>query len=241
LNFGHISKELNPKMVPYLKYPRLTIGGYDIIDQNEIINFLIISGRIIEKIARKGGKILFVATAKQNFSLVKYHAIRSNSYYITSRWLGGMITNWLTIKKKLKQLLFLENLEEKKLLKLFSKKEASIKKKKLEKLRNLFTGIKHMEKRPDFVIFTNQFQEKRAISECLSLGIPCACIVDTNCDPSIIPFPILGNDDNSGSINFILNFIANSIISGTKAKIEDEKKLLEKVKTKNEKLKTDHT
>jgi small subunit ribosomal protein S2 len=125
-----------------------------------------------------------------------------------------MLTNWATIKKRIDRLKNLEEQEKNGNFEKFSKKEYSSQRKEMEKLKRLFKGIKEMTDLPDMVIFTNQFKDSLAIQECLRLGIPAICIVDTNCDPDLIPYPIPANDDSSSSITFILNYLVNRISLG---------------------------
>ena len=155
-----------------------------------------------------------VGTNKVSTSIVATQAKRSNSFYINYRWLGGMLTNWPTIQNRISQLKFLESEEALGNFDSLSKKEYSAKRKEIDKLKRLFQGIKDMEALPDAVIFTNQLKDSLAIAECLKLGIPTICIVDTNCNPDLIPYPIPANDDSSSSVNFILNYLVNRIISG---------------------------
>jgi small subunit ribosomal protein S2 len=125
-----------------------------------------------------------------------------------------MLTNWSTIQKRISRLKELEEQEIDGTLEKLSKKEYSSVSKELDKLKKLFVGIKDMTALPDAVIFTNQLKDTLAIQECLRLGIPTICIVDTNCNPDIIPYPIPANDDSSSSINFILNYLVNRILAG---------------------------
>jgi small subunit ribosomal protein S2 len=125
-----------------------------------------------------------------------------------------MLTNWSTIKKRIDRLKNMEEQEKNGTFEKLSKKEYSSKRKEMEKLKRLFKGIKEMKDLPDMVIFTNQFKDSLAIQECLRLGIPAICIVDTNCDPDLVPFPIPANDDSSSSITFILNYLVNRIMLG---------------------------
>ena len=125
-----------------------------------------------------------------------------------------MLTNWATIQKRIDRLKELETKELDGSLENLSKKEYSKVRKELDKLKRLFNGIKEMKALPDAVIFTNQLKDSLAIQECLRLGIPTICIVDTNCNPDLIPYPIPANDDSSSSINFILNYLVNRILAG---------------------------
>jgi small subunit ribosomal protein S2 len=218
VHYGHPPKEWNPKMAPYILYAKY---GYHILDLVKTSKLLRLAGNVLQKKAEKGGKFLFVGTNKLSSSIVAKQALRCDSYYINYRWLGGMLTNWTTIQKRIDRLKELEELETTGKLEQISKKDYSSSKKELEKLQRLFSGIRDMSVLPDAVVFTNQLKDSLAIQECLRLGIPTICIVDTNCDPDLIPYPIPANDDSSSSINFVLNYLVNRILAGTSEKIND--------------------
>jgi small subunit ribosomal protein S2 len=211
VHYGHKPREWNPKMAPYILYEKY---GYHIFDLVKTSKLLKLAGNVLEKKAKKGGKFLFVGTNKISSSIIAQQAKRTDSYYINYRWLGGMLTNWPTIQTRIEQLKYLEEQDRSGKLELLSKKEYSAKRKEFDKLKRLFNGIKDMKTLPDAVIFTNQLKDSLAIQECLKLGIPTICIVDTNCNPDLIPYPIPANDDSSSSVNFILNYLVNRISSG---------------------------
>lgn len=210
IHYGHIPKDWNPKMAPYIFSEKY---GYHIFDLNKTSKFLKLSKKIVESKIKNGGKILLVGTTKLASPIVEKYALKSNLFYINYRWLGGMLTNWPTVQKKIERLKTLEQFEIEKDIKTLSKKEYSQQRKELDKLKKLFNGIKNMKELPDLVIFTNQLKDLSAIQECLKLGIPSICIVDTNCDPDLIPYPIPANDDSSASIDFILNYLTKNIIN----------------------------
>ena len=211
VHYGHPPKEWNPKMAPYILYAKY---GYHIFDLVKTSKLLRLAGNVLEKKAAKGGKFLFVGTNRLSSSIIAKQAKRANSFYINYRWLGGMLTNWSTVQKRIERLKFLDQQEANGAFENLSKKEYSSQRKEIDKLRRLFTGIKDMSTLPDVVIFTNQLKDSLAIQECLRLGIPTICIVDTNCNPDLIPYPIPANDDSSSSINFILNYLVNRISLG---------------------------
>jgi len=211
VHFGHPPKEWNPKMAPYILYAKY---GYHIFDLVKTSKLLRLAGNVLEKKAEKGGKFLFVGTNKLSSSIIAKQTKSCDSYYINYRWLGGMLTNWSTVQKRIERLKFLEQQELESNEDLISKKESSSRRKEMDKLKRLFNGIKDMSSLPDAVIFSNQLKDSLAIQECLRLGIPTICIVDTNCNPDLIPYPIPANDDSSSSIDFILNYLANRISSG---------------------------
>jgi small subunit ribosomal protein S2 len=217
VHYGHAPKEWNPKMAPYILYAKY---GYHIFDLVKTSKLLRLAGNVLQKKAEKNGKFLFVGTNRLASSIVAKQALRANSYYINYRWLGGMLTNWSTIQTRIEQLKEFEQEEAKGNLELLSKKEYSAKRKEIDKLKRLFNGIKEMTTLPDAVIFTSQLKDSLAIQECLKLGIPTISIVDTNCDPDLIPYPIPANDDSSASVNFILNYLSNRIAAGYNNSIE---------------------
>jgi small subunit ribosomal protein S2 len=212
VHYGHSPKEWNPKMAPYILYEKY---GYHIFDLVKTSKLLKLAGNVLQKKAEKGGKFLFVGTNKLSSSLIAKQAKRANSFYINYRWLGGMLTNWSTIQKRIERLRFLEKQEALGTFETLSKKEYSEIRQEMDKLRRLFNGIKEMTNLPDVVIFTSQLKDSLAIQECLRLGIPTISIVDSNCNPDLIPYPIPANDDSSSSINFILNYLVNRILVGS--------------------------
>jgi small subunit ribosomal protein S2 len=218
VHYGHPPKEWNPKMAPYILYEKY---GYHIFDLVKTSKLLKLAGKILQKKAEKGGKFLFVGTTKFSSSIIAKHAKKANSFYINYRWLGGMLTNWPTIQKRIDRLKYLEKIEQEGNFEKLSKKEYSSQRKELDKLKKLFQGIKEMTSLPDMVIFTNQLKDSLAIQECLKLGIPTICIVDTNCDPDLIPYPIPANDDSTSSINFVLRYLSNKILTGYNNQVED--------------------
>jgi small subunit ribosomal protein S2 len=211
VHYGHSPKEWNPKMAPYILYTKY---GYHIFDLVKTSKLLRLAGNVVEKKAEKSGKFLFVGTNRLSSSIVAQQAKRCDNFYINYRWLGGMLTNWSTIQNRITRLKELEKQEIDGIFENLSKKEYTKKRKEMDKLRRLFNGIKDMKNLPDVVIFTNQLKDSLAIQECLILGIPTICIVDSNCNPDLIPYPIPANDDSSSSINFILNYLVNRILTG---------------------------
>ena len=211
VHYGHAPKEWNPKMAPYILYAKY---GYHIFDLVKTSKLLKLAGNVLQKKAEKNGKFLFVGTNKLSSSIVAKQAKRANCFYINYRWLGGMLTNWATIQKRIERLRNLEEQESQGLFETLSKKEYSAQRKEMDKLKRLFNGIKDMTNLPDAVVFTNQLKDSLAIQECLRLGIATISIVDSNCDPDLIPYPIPANDDSSSSINFILNYLVNRISIG---------------------------
>nr|YP_009511048.1 ribosomal protein S2 [Hydropuntia rangiferina]AXI96721.1 ribosomal protein S2 [Hydropuntia rangiferina]UAD87404.1 ribosomal protein S2 [Hydropuntia rangiferina] len=210
-HFGHQARRWNPKMFPYIYTER---NGIHIIDLVQTAQLLTDACQFIKEASQQGKRFLFLGTKRQAAGVIAEQAIRSNSYYINQRWLGGMLTNWMTIKSRVDRLKKLEIEEKSGLLDILPKKEASVNRKELEKLRKNLNGIKDMNKLPDFVVIVDQKRETTAIQECVKLGIPTICILDTNCNPEIIDIPIPANDDAIRSIKLIMSKIADSIIEG---------------------------
>lgn len=221
LHYGHSPKEWNPKMAPYIL---TTKYGYHIFDLVKTSKLLKLAGKVVQKKVEQGGKILFVGTNKLSSFLVEQEATRCNSFYINYRWLGGMLTNWSTIQKRIERLTNLQHDEKSGGWEKISKKEATQRKNEIGKLKRLFQGIQTMSLLPDLVVFTNQEKDVLAIQECLKLGIPAIAIVDTNGDPDLIPYPIPANDDSSSSIQFILKYLVDHILVGQRKREEQMEK-----------------
>ena len=212
VHFGHKAHRWNPKMFPYI-YSE--VNNIHILDLIQSATLLKKAMRYLEKVAASdNNKILFVGTKRQVTTLIAQEAIRSNSYYVNHRWLGGMLTNWTTMKERIEKLKDLENQESQGTFDLLTKKEAALRRKELTKLRKYLDGIKTMSSLPDVVIIIDQRWEMTAITECRKLKIPVVSILDTNCDPDLVDIPIPGNDDAVRSIKLILTALTDSIIKG---------------------------
>ena len=211
VHFGHQSRRWNPKMFPYIYTERNGIHIIDLVQTAQLLNE---ACEFIKDSSSEGKTFLFLGTKRQAAGIIAREAIRSNSYYINQRWLGGMLTNWITIKSRVERLKYLEDQENAGLVDILPKKEASMIRRELEKLRKHLNGIKFMKKLPDFVVIVDQKRETTAIQECLKLGIPTICILDTNCNPEIIDVPIPANDDAIRSIKLVVSKIADAILEG---------------------------
>ena len=217
VHFGHKAHRWNPKMFPYI-YSE--VNNIHILDLIQSATLLKKANRVLESAASEGKTFLFVGTKRQATTLIAQEAKRCDSYYVNHRWLGGMLTNWSTVKNRIERLKDLEKQEADGTFDLLSKKEASVRRKELSKLRQHLEGIKTMPDLPDIAIVIDQKREMTAIAECRKLGIPVVSILDTNCDPDLVDIPIPGNDDAVRSIKLILNSLTDSIIRGqvTKSK-----------------------
>ena len=215
VHFGHKSYRWNPKMFPYI-YSE--VNNIHILDLVQSASLLKKANNYLEIEASKGKTFLFIGTKRQAASLIAQEAARCNSYYVNHRWLGGMLTNWRTVKDRIKRLKDLEKQEADGTFELLSKKEVSVRRKELQKLSRHLDGIKMMANLPDVAIIIDQKREMTAIAECRKLGIPIVSILDTNCDPDLVDIPIPGNDDAVRSLKLILNSLTDSILLGQEKK-----------------------
>ena len=211
VHFGHKAYRWNPKMFPYIYTERNNIHILDLVQSAQ---FLKEANAYVKSEASKDKVFLFIGTKRQASNLIAQEAKRSNSYYVNHRWLGGMLTNWVTLKSRIERLKALEKEEADQVFELLPKKEASLRRKELEKLRKHLNGIKNMPRIPDVAIVVDQKREMTAIRECRKLGIPIISILDTNCDPDLVDIPIPGNDDAVRSIKLILKSLGDSINAG---------------------------
>ena len=211
VHFGHKAHRWNPKMFPYI-YSE--VNNIHILDLIQSATLLKAATNYLESEASNGKTFLFVGTKRQATTLIAQEAKRCNSFYVNHRWLGGMLTNWTTVKERIARLQDLEKQEDDGTFELLTKKEVALRLKELTRLRKHLDGIKSMKNLPDVAIIIDQKREMTAISECRKLGIPIVSILDTNCDPDLVDIPIPGNDDAVRSIKLILNSLTNSIITG---------------------------
>jgi small subunit ribosomal protein S2 len=211
VHFGHKAYRWNPKMFPYI-YSE--VNNIHILDLVQSATCLKEAKNYLELASREGKSFLFIGTKRQAATLIAQEAKRCDSYYVNHRWLGGMLTNWTTLKERILHLKDLEKQEVDGTLELLPKKEAALRRKELKKLRQHLDGIKNMSSLPDIAIIIDQKREITAIRECKKLGIPIVSILDTNCDPDLVDIPIPGNDDAVRSIKLILKSLTDSIING---------------------------
>ena len=211
VHFGHKAYRWNPKMFPYIYTERNNIHILDLVQSVQLLKE---ANLYVKSAAEKDKIFLFVGTKRQASSLIAQEAKRANSYYINHRWLGGMLTNWVTLKSRIDRLKTLEQEEADQVFNILPKKEASLRRKELDKLRKHLNGVKDMERLPDVAIIIDQKREITAIKECRKLGIPIISILDTNCDPDLVDIPIPGNDDAVRSIKLILKSLTDNIIEG---------------------------
>ena len=211
VHFGHKAHRWNPKMFPYI-YSE--VNNIHILDLIQSATLLKAATNYLESEASQGKTFLFVGTKRQATTLIAQEAKRCDSFYVNHRWLGGMLTNWTTVKERIARLQDLEKQEADGTFELLTKKEVALRVKELTRLRKHLDGIKSMKNLPDVAIIIDQKREMTAISECRKLGIPIVSILDTNCDPDLVDIPIPGNDDAVRSIKLILKSLTDSIIAG---------------------------
>ncbi|MBE7026449.1 MAG: 30S ribosomal protein S2 [Ruminococcaceae bacterium] len=211
VHFGHQTRRWNPKMAEYIFTER---NGIYIIDLQKTVKKVEEAYNFIREVAANGDDILFVGTKKQAQDSIKEEALRVGMYYVNARWLGGMLTNFKTIKKRIDRLSQLNQMEENGTFDLLPKKEVSNLLAEREKLEKYLGGIKEMKKLPGALFIVDPRKEKIAIAEAKKLGIPVVAIVDTNCDPEEVDYVIPGNDDAIRAVKLIAAAMANAIIEG---------------------------
>ena len=218
VHFGHQTKRWNPKMKEYIFTSRDDIY---IIDLQKTAKKIEEAYAALNAIAANGGKVLFVGTRKQAQEATKEEAIRSNSYYVTERWLGGTLTNFKTIRNRVKRLEEIEKMEQDGTFEVLPKKEVVGLRKEYDKLNKVLCGIRDMYKLPDAMIITDPSKEEIAIREARKLNIPVFGIVDTNCDPDMVDYVIPGNDDAIRAVKLIIGVLANAIVEANGGEMVD--------------------
>ena len=211
VHFGHQTRRWNPKMAPYIYTER---NGIYIIDLQKTVKKLDEAYAFIKSVAENGDNVLFVGTKKQAGDSVKEEALRAGAYYVNARWLGGMMTNFKTIQRRIARLEQLHTMQEDGTFNLLPKKEVVKLELEIEKLEKYLGGIKDMKKLPGALFIVDPRKEKIAVSEAKKLGIPVVAIVDTNCDPDDADYVIPGNDDAIRAVKLIAGAMADAIIEG---------------------------
>ena len=240
VHFGHQTRRWNPKMAEYIFTER---NGIYIIDLQKTVKKVEEAYFFIREVAMNGEDVLFVGTKKQAQDSIKEEAIRSGQFFVNARWLGGMLTNFKTIRKRIERLIQLENMQNNGMFEVLPKKEVIKLKAEMEKLEKYLGGIKTMKRIPGAMFVVDPRKERIAILEARILGIPVVAIVDTNCDPDEVDYVIPGNDDAIRAVKLIAAKIADAIIEGrqgeqlstgnveevSKVKEEDEKPVVEEL------------
>ncbi|MBQ6267796.1 MAG: 30S ribosomal protein S2 [Clostridia bacterium] len=211
VHFGHQTRRWNPKMAPYIFTER---NGIYIIDLQKTVKKLEEAYLFVREVAADGGEILFVGTKKQAQESIKDEATRCGMPYVNARWLGGMLTNFNTIQKRIRRLAQLKTMESDGTFDLLPKKESAKLALEIEKLEKFMGGITGMKKQPAAMFIVDPRKERIAVLEAKKLGIPIVAIVDTNCDPDEIDYVIPGNDDAIRAVRLIAGAMADAVIEG---------------------------
>jgi small subunit ribosomal protein S2 len=211
VHFGHQTRRWNPKMAPYIYTER---NGIYIIDLQKTVKKLEEAYNFVRDTSAEGGTVLFVGTKKQAQDAIREEAERVGMYYVNSRWLGGMLTNFKTMRQRVERLNQLKRMREDGTFDLLPKKEVIKLNGEIEKLEKYLGGVVEMRRLPSALFIVDSRKERNAISEARKLGIPIVAIVDTNCDPDEVDYVIPGNDDAIRTIKLIAQTMANAVIEG---------------------------
>ncbi len=230
VHFGHQTRRWNPKMRPYIFTER---NGIYIVDLQQTVKMVEVAYNFVRDLAMEGKEVLFVGTKKQAQETVKKEAERCGMPYVNQRWLGGMLTNFQTINRRVKRLEELEKLEADGMFEVLPKKEVIQLEKEKERLNRFLGGIRNMKRLPSAVYVVDPRKESIAVAEANKLGIPVVAIVDTNCDPDVIDFIIPGNDDAIRAVKLLTGVIAEAVLEGNQGQ-EAEMPELEEDETPEE-------
>jgi len=231
-HFGHQKSAWNPKMKPYIYQER---NRMHIIDLSKTVKKIEEAYQFVRDLAAEGKKILFVGTKQQAKECIEEQAKRCGAFYVNTRWLGGFLTNFSTIKKSIEKLHSLERQKEQGLWEMLPKKEEMTLRRKMEKLERNLKGVKEINELPGAIFVVDLRVEETAVREARKLNIPIVAIVDSNCDPTLVDYPIPANDDAIKSIRLITTKIADAIIEG-KALLKEKEAEMEKAKEAEEKV-----
>ena len=226
VHFGHQTRRWNPKMKPFIFTER---NGIHIIDLRKTLDRLRIAQPAVREVVLRGDRVLFICTKKQLRSVVEQEAQRSGSFYVTERWLGGMLTNFQTIRKQIRRLKELERGQEENAFEFYTKKERLLLERERAKLEKYLAGVKDMGRLPGAVFVVDAKRETIAVREAAKLGIPILGITDTNADPELIDYPIPGNDDAIRSVTLIAKAIADSVEVARREVPEDDRRRVDEL------------
>ena len=225
VHFGHQTRRWNPKMAKYIFTER---NGIYIIDLQKTVRKVDEAFNFVRSVAQEGKKVLFVGTKKQAQEAVKEEATRAGMFYVNERWLGGMLTNFQTIQKRIKRLKQLEQMEQDGTFEVLTKKEVLALRHEMEKLEKFLGGIKEMNRLPGALYVVDPRKERIAVAEARKLGIPIVAIVDTNCDPDEIDYVIPGNDEAIRAVRLLTSRMADAVIEGSHGQDEPEEAAADK-------------
>lgn len=209
VHYGHQTRRWDPRMKHNIYAAK---NGIHIINLEKTMDALEVAYNAMKAISEKGGRVVFVGTKKQAQAIVMEEALRSGSFYVTTRWLGGTLTNYRTIQKRIRRLLEIEQAEENAGFEHLTKKELAQIAKEKDRLDNFLGGIKEMKKLPDAVFVVDPMEDKNAVLEARKLKIPVFGIIDTNCNPAVVDYPIPGNDDAVKSIKILVALMADAVV-----------------------------
>lgn len=219
VHFGHQTRRWNPKMARFIFTER---NGIYIIDLQKTVQKVDEAYEFVRDLAAKGESVLFVGTKKQAQNSIREEAERCNQFYVNERWLGGMLTNFRTIQTRIARMKELEAMFEDGTVEQYTKKEAMLMQRELQKLEKNLGGIKDMKKLPGAIFVVDSKKEEIAVKEARKLGIPVIATVDTNCDPDVINFPIPANDDAIRAVKLLTSKIADAVLEGRQGQQEEE-------------------
>ena len=226
VHFGHQTRRWNPKMKPFIFTER---NGIHIIDLRKTLDRLQVAEQAVREVVLRGDRILFICTKKQLRSVVEQEAQRSGSFWVTERWLGGMLTNFQTIRKQIRRLKELERGQEENAFEFYTKKERLLLERERAKLDKYLVGVKDMGRLPGAVFVVDARREVIAVKEAAKLGIPIIAITDTNADPDLIDYPIPGNDDAIRSVTLIAKAIADTVEIARREVPEDDRRRVDEL------------
>lgn len=214
VHFGHQTRRWNPKMRPYIFGDR---NGIHIIDLQQTVKlFRVAYDKVVDTVA-KGGKVLFIGTKRQAQEAIATEATRANQFYVSNRWMGGTLTNFVTIQKSIDRLKKLETMFADGTINRYQKKEILLHEREMQKLEQALGGIKNMDHLPQLAFIIDPNREDIAVKECRKLGIPIVAVTDTNCDPDLIDYIIPGNDDAIRAIKLFVGAFAEACLEGEAA------------------------
>ena len=231
VHFGHQTRRWNPKMKKFIFSVRKNIH---IIDLQKTLRYFRYTYNIVKDAASEGKTVLFVGTKKQAGAVIEENAKRCGMPYVSNRWLGGMLTNFKTIKQSIRKLEVIEDMEKSGQIELLTKKEKLILLRKKEQLERYIGGIRDLKGMPDMLFVLDAVKEKIAVAEANRLKIPVVAPLDTNCDPDVIDYPIPGNDDAIRAINLFCKEMADAVLEGKEIAAQDEEIAEEENEEKNE-------
>ena len=226
VHFGHQTRRWNPKMKTFIFTER---NGIHIIDLRKTLDRLIRAQQAVRQVVLKGERVLFVCTKRQLRTVIEQEAARSGSFFVTERWLGGMLTNFQTIRKQIRRLKELERGQEENAFEFYTKKERLLLDRERQKLDKYFQGVKDLSRLPGAVFVVDARREMIAVREAHRLGIPVIAVVDTNADPDLIDYPIPGNDDAIRSVGLIAKAIADAVEAARREVPEEERRRVEEM------------